>query len=103
MFAFITSRRVLWWQCIPVLLDVQRSVAFECQHVPRGKLLNVAKERRGRRSRQESQIVIKRLLVDVRRDGWMLQYRFDLGRKNEASVLVVEVERFDADAIANQH
>ena len=67
------------------------------------ELVYVAKERRGRGRREKSQIVIERLFVDVGRHRRMLQDRFDLGRKNEAAVFVIEVERLNADAIAHEH
>ena len=57
----------------------------------------------GRGRREERQIVIERLLVDVGCHRGMLQDRLDLGRKDEAAVLVIEVERLDADAIAHEH
>src|SRR5262249_47455359 len=52
---------------------------------------------------QESQVVIKRLFVDVRRDGRMLQDRFDLGSEDETAVAMIEIKRLDADAIAHEH
>ena len=65
--------------------------------------MNVAEERGWRRRGEERQVVIERLFVDVGRDRGMLQDRFDLGSEDEATVLVIEVERFDADAIAHEH
>ena len=67
-----------------------------------GKFLYVAKERRGRGGRQESQVVIKRLLVDIRSYRGVLEYRFDFRREDEAAVAMIEVKRLDADAIARQ-
>src|SRR5213079_1529019 len=57
--------------------------------------------RRGRRN--ESQIVIQRLLVHLRRHRGVLQNRFDLGSKDEEPVPVIKVKRLDAGAIARQH
>ena len=65
--------------------------------------MDIAKQRRGRRRRQESQIVIERLFVDVGSHCGMLQDRLDLGSENEAAALVIEVKRLDADAIAHEH
>src|SRR4029434_2264241 len=60
-------------------------------------------ERCWRGSRQKREIVIERFVVNSRRDSGVLQDGFDLGRKNEATVLVEEVERLDADAIADEY
>lgn len=46
--------------------------------------------------------MVERLLVDLASYGGMLQNRFNLGGENETPILVIKVERFDADAIAGQ-
>src|ERR1043165_316622 len=62
----------------------------------------VAEERRGRGRREKRQIVIERLFVDVRRNCRVLQDRLDLRREDETAILVIEVERLHADAIAHE-
>src|SRR5688572_23045494 len=65
--------------------------------------MDIAKERGWRGRGEERQVVVERLFVDVGRYRGMLQDRFDLGCEDEATVLVIEVQRFDADAIADEH
>src|ERR1043165_9273309 len=103
MCALVANDWLCGRQRVPVLLNVERAVAFECQHMTGRKLLDVAKERRRRGRRQKSQVVIERLLVDVRSDGGVLQNGFDLGGEDEAAVALIKVKRFDADAIAHEH
>src|SRR5262245_12067209 len=103
MLLLSASGWLRWRKRVPVTLHVQRAVTFDDQHVTGGDLLNVAKERSWRRCGEERQVVIERLFVDVGRYGRMLQDRLDLGRENEAALLVIEVQRFDADAIADEN
>ena len=91
-------------QRIPVLLACSISPSrFSVSMWPAGIFLNVAEKRSGRGRGHERQVMIKRLLVDLRRDSRMFEDRFDFGSENEPAVFVIEVKRFDADAIANQH
>src|SRR5947209_4585844 len=65
--------------------------------------MNAAKQRLRRRSRQESEIVIQRVFVYVGRDRRMLQDRLDFRSEDEPAVLLIEVKRLYAGAIARQH
>ncbi len=65
--------------------------------------MNVAKKRRGRRRREESEIVIERLFIDVGSHRRVLQDRLDFGSKDEAAALMIEIKRLDTDAIAHEN
>ncbi len=47
--------------------------------------------------------MIELLFVDIGRHRWMLEDRLDLRSENEAAVLVIEIKRLHADAIAHEH
>ena len=47
--------------------------------------------------------MIKRLFIDFRRAQRVFEDRLDLRGEDHASVFLIVVERFDADAIARQH
>ena len=47
--------------------------------------------------------MIERFIIHFRRYAWVLQDCFDLGSKDEAAVLMREVERLHAGTIASEH
>src|SRR6185369_2651197 len=103
MIRLAAIRQYLIGQRIPVLSGLGGALAFHHQHMSGRQFLNVAKKCAWRGCREESQIVVKRLFINLGRYCRVLQDRLDFGSKNESSIAVVKIERLDTDTIAREH
>ena len=65
--------------------------------------MNVTKESLGRRRGDKRQIMIERIFVHLGSHRRMLEDCFNLGSKDEAPLVMIEVKRLDAGPVARQH
>ena len=90
-------------QSIPILRQANFTAAINNKQVTRGNLLYTFKERLGRWRGYKSQIMIERFFIDFCRDRGMFEDGFDFRSKNEAPILLSEIQRLYAGPIARKH